>query len=69
MYLERDNNCVGMCLDVAAILTAAGSHKVLQLCYLLIQTVDVLMRNTNTISGLCKRFAITQYKTLVHTAH
>lgn len=62
LYLQRDDNCVGMCLDVAAILPTAGSHKVLQLCYLLIQTVDVLMKDTNIISDLCKKFAQTQYE-------
>lgn len=49
LYLQGDNNCVGMCLDVAAILPTTGSYEVLQLRYLLVQTVDVLMRDTDGI--------------------
>jgi len=52
LYLQGNNNCVGMCLDVAAILPTAGSHKVLQLRYLLIQTGDVLMRDRQHIRSL-----------------
>lgn len=44
-----------MCLDVAAILPTAGSYKVLQLRYLLVQTVDVLMRDTDSIYQITAR--------------
>lgn len=46
--LERDDNRVGMCLDVTSILSTAGAYHILQLCYLFIQTVDVLSKTQRT---------------------
>lgn len=74
LYLQGDNNCVGMCLDVAAILPTAGSHKVLQLRYLLIQTGDVLMRDTQretayqiTARGLIFHVIEVSWRILINT--
>ena len=40
--LQRDDDGVGMCLNVPAILSTSGANEPLQLCYLLIEAVDVL---------------------------